>query len=126
MMATPQTCTDCEVGNAVANLICGVHSVCNDCLVQRTKDQPREVLRCKECGPYPPSVKKVTTSVNLFTPSCLFADAVRKPTVHVPPDINEEPSLLKVKSPDPTLPGIYIFSWMIPTSGLQQKYYRVG
>lgn len=66
----------------------------------------------------------------MVTPAYLFTDAVLKPSdSESTNEAHEEeaPSLLKVKSPDPTLPGIHIF---VDDSNIwiaaEQKSYRVG
>ena len=95
-MATPKPeCCDCKLKNAVANLICRKHAVCNDCLVQRTVKQPSEVLKCAICDPRP--------NPKLVTPFYLYTDAVLQPASEKASEKNEkeEPSLLKVNSPDP-------------------------
>ena len=105
VMATRPECCDCESKEAIVDLLCRKHYVCNNCLVQRTVKQPSEVLRCVVCDPRPPP-----KSLKLVDPSYSFTDAVLAPALDKASlSEKEEPSLLKVNSPDPSLPGIHIF-----------------
>lgn len=108
MATSKPECCDCESKEAIVDLLCCKHSVCNGCLVQRMVKQPSEVLKCVVCDPRP-----VPKNLKLVDPSYLFTDAVLKPALDKASlnekDEKEESSLLKVNSHDPSLPGIHIF-----------------
>ena len=71
-----------------------------------TVKQPNEVLKCVVCNPRP-----APKNLKLIDPSYSFTDAVLKPALDTEASLKEKekPSLLKVNSPDPSLPGIHIF-----------------
>ena len=106
--STNPECCDCKSKEAIVGLLCRKHFICNDCLVHRTVTvkQPNEVLKCVVCNPRP-----APKNSKLVDPSYSFTDAVLKPALDTEASLNqkEEPSLLKVNSPDPSLPGIHIF-----------------
>ena len=112
-------CADCVASNGgVVPLSCGLHFICNPCLVVRTKsiEKPSELLKCRNCpDPEGAMTSTATAGAGVAGKVELNGDNPKTPRSYKDALLEEKkpvdvpPSRPSCETTPAKLPGIYIF-----------------